>query len=207
MKLKSLLINQLITLNLILFGSSFAIAVDQPLDDQEILNVENLYSTPPSPPPAGESKTTTTTTTTTTSSETGIRDETAPGQRPNQMQRQQQEQQEQHFKNLTELNQLAPFSEVSVIQKKFLPKTERFQLFGGLSMVTNSPWFLNIGGKLSLSYNFTESLGVELGGVFMSSSQKEVSKEIHDQHDLEPDLFVNTKAYYGADFVWTPIYG
>jgi len=96
MKLKSLLINQLITLNLILFGSSFAIAVDQPLDDQEILNVENLYSTPPSPPPAGESKTTTTTTTTTTSSETGIRDETAPGQRPNQMQRQQQEQQEQH---------------------------------------------------------------------------------------------------------------
>jgi hypothetical protein len=39
------------------------------------------------------------------------------------------------------LGNLAPFSEISVIQKRFLPKTGRFQLFGGLTSVVNDPWF------------------------------------------------------------------
>lgn len=192
MKLKSLTTHLSIVALASLFVN-YAAAVDQPLDDQEILNVENLYSTPPAEPaPAPTSSTVTNT------------DLTAE---PTQNEKPQVKKQDQEIKNITELNQLSPFSEVSVIQKKYLPKTERFQLFGGVSMVTNSPWFLNIGGKLSLSYNFTEAFGLELGGMFLSNSEREVAKEIHDNNGLEPDLFVNTKAYYGIDVVWSPVYG
>ncbi|MGZ3692254.1 MAG: hypothetical protein ACXVAX_12170, partial [Pseudobdellovibrio sp.] len=47
------------------------------------------------------------------------------------------------MRRLTDLNRLAPFSDVSMIQRKFLPKSERFQVYGALGLSTNSPWFIN----------------------------------------------------------------
>jgi outer membrane beta-barrel protein len=108
---------------------------------------------------------------------------------------------------LKDLSRLSPFREVSVIQKKYLPKTERFQFFGGLSTTTNTPWFLNVGGKLNLAYHFNESFGLELNTLFLTNSEREVTKEILDEHNLKADQFIYTKAYYGLDLMWSPIYG
>lgn len=114
---------------------------------------------------------------------------------------------EQKIENLTDLNKLSPFREVSVIQKKYLPKTERFQLYGGLGMTTNSPWFLNLGAKINLAYHFTESFGLELSSVFLTNSEREVAKEIRENNGVQPEKFVNTKGYVGLDLMWVPIYG
>jgi outer membrane beta-barrel protein len=108
---------------------------------------------------------------------------------------------------LKDLSRLSPFREVSVIQKKYLPKTERFQFFGALATTTNTPWFLNYGAKLGLAYHFTESFGLELSGLFLSSSEREVAKEIRDNNGLRPEQFIYTKGYYGLDLMWSPIYG
>lgn len=108
---------------------------------------------------------------------------------------------------LKDLSRLSPFREVSVIQKKYLPKTERFQLFGGLSTTTNTPWFINVGGKLNLGYHFNENFGLELDTLFLTNSEREVTKEILEQHRLQAEQFVYTKAYYGLDLIWSPIYG
>ncbi len=108
---------------------------------------------------------------------------------------------------LKDLSRLSPFREVSVIQKKYLPKTERFQFFGALATTTNTPWFLNYGAKLGLAYHFTESFGLELSGLFLSSSEREVAKEIRDNNGLRPEQFIYTKGYYGLDLMWAPIYG
>lgn len=110
-------------------------------------------------------------------------------------------------RELKDLNQLVPFSEISVIQRKYMPKSERLQLYLGAGITTNTPWFTNYGGKLNLAYNFTESFGLEISTLFLSSSPRDVAKEIQEQHNVQADQFIYTKGYYGLDFVWSPIYG
>lgn len=119
----------------------------------------------------------------------------------------QSEFQQSKVKSIAELNQLSPFTDVSMIQRKFLPKTERFQVFGGLSLSTNSPWFFSAGGKLNLSYNFAERYGVEFSALYLSSFEKESAKEIRDNNSLQPERFILGKSNLSLDFVWSPIYG
>lgn len=191
----------LLTLFAFLVTGPLSFAEDQILDDQEIINVEGLYSNKATIPPASikaksseniqnveKNKTTSDESTTDIKTTT----EPAPAEK---------------IERLTDLNRLAPFKEISVIQKKYMPKTERFQLFAAGGTTTNSPWFLNLGLKLNLGYFFTESFGIELSGIFLSNSEREVSKEIRANNNLQPEKFVNTKNYMGADLVWAPIYG
>lgn len=175
-------------------------AADQVLDDQEILSIENIYKTAPSvrktePKPAQPTATAPGATETAAPPVTEV---TTPAE---------EKVLDQKIENLTDLNKLSPFREVSVIQKKYLPKTERFQLFTGLGMTTNSPWFLNLGVKVNLGYHFTESFGLELSGMFLTNSERQVSKEIRENNGLQPEKFVNTKSYIGVDAMWVPIYG
>lgn len=109
--------------------------------------------------------------------------------------------------DLKDLSLLSPFSEVSIIQKKLMPKSGRFQAFGGLGLTTNTPWFLNTGFKLNFGYHLTENFGVELSTLFLSSSEREVAKEIRENNNLQPEQFIYTKSFLGADVLWTPIYG
>ena len=108
---------------------------------------------------------------------------------------------------LKDLNRLSPFREVSVIQKKYLPKTERFQFYGALAATTNTPWFLSYGAKLNLAYHFSEAFSLEFSGLFLSTLEREVAKEIRDNNGLRPEQFIYTKGYYGLDLVVAPIYG
>lgn len=111
------------------------------------------------------------------------------------------------LKSLTDLTQLSPFSDISMIQRKFLPKTERFQIYTALGLSTNSPWFLNVGGKVNFSYNFTEKVGVEASGLFLTSSEKDSAKEIRSNNSLQPERFILTKSNINLDLIWSPIYG
>lgn len=170
-------------------------AQEQNLEDQEVINIENLYKNNAPPPQVP-----------------------AAGAKPAEVITQQEQQAQNEIKNnadvqnskiksLTDLNKLAPFSDVSVIQKKYLPKTERFQLYAAGGLTTNSPWFLNLGAKVNLGYNFTESFGMELSGMFLSNSERDAAKEIRTNNNLQPDKFVVTKYNIGVDVVWSPIYG
>lgn len=109
--------------------------------------------------------------------------------------------------SISELGKLSPFSDISMIQRKFLPKTERFQIYTGAGLSTNAPWFLNVGGRLNFSYNFAEKFGIELSGLFLTSSEKEAAKEIRENNSLQPERFVLTKSGVLVDLVWSPIYG
>lgn len=171
-------------------------------DDLEVINLEDLYKkeevkvqTPPKVAPAVQ-----------TSQENSVE---AQGNSETQNQESVPEQkiEDIQVKELKDLNKLVPFSEISVIQKKFMPKSERFQLYLGAGLTTNTPWFTNYGGKVNLAYNFNESFGVEISTLFLNSSPRDVAKEIQSQHNVQADQFIYTKGYYGLDFVWSPIYG
>lgn len=109
--------------------------------------------------------------------------------------------------SVSDLRNLSPFNDISMIQRKFLPKTERFQIYTGAGLSTNAPWFLNVGGRLNFSYNFAEKFGVELSGLFLTSSEKDAAKEIRENNSLQPERFVLTKSGILLDLVWSPIYG
>lgn len=188
-----------LSIAILLLNSKIAYAQDQVLDDQDIVNVESLYKnqapTPTQRPVVREAA-------------PEVAATPAEEEKKTEELHQVQEQiRKEKIERLTDLNTLSPFREVSIIQKKFLPKTERFQLYLAGGMTTNSPWFLNLGAKVNISYFFTETFGIELGGMFLSNSEREVSKEIRENNRLQPEKFVNTKSHYGADLVWAPIYG
>ena len=104
------------------------------------------------------------------------------------------------------LGSLAPFKEISVIQKRFLPKTERFQFFGGLTTVTNDPFFMTVGAALKGSYFFSETLGVEFNYFALTTSERQSTKEIGDLNITTENL-VYPESFYGLDLMWVPIYG
>lgn len=172
-----------IALLLVMSVPAFA---QQTLDDTEVVSVEGLYSTDPT---ANKEVTTDQDT-------RGLPDQLKPVNK-----------EDVDVQSLKDLSRLAPFSEVSVIQKKFLPKTQRFQFFAAGSIMTNTPWYNNVGAKLNLSYNFTEAFGVELNTSFLTNSERESTKEIKENNGLEADQFIYTKNYVGLDLVWSPIYG
>lgn len=171
---------------------------DKPAATQDIIDIEQLYKennpapVAPKPVPAAKSETPAVT-----------------EQEKKEIQEIQNntEVQNSRMKSVADLNKLSPFSDVSVIQRKYLPKTGRYQFFAAAGLTTNSPWFLNLGFKANLGYNFNESFGVELSGMFLTSSEKEVAKEIRENNSLQPEKFVLTKYNLGIDLVWSPIYG
>ncbi|PIS10244.1 MAG: outer membrane beta-barrel domain-containing protein [Bdellovibrio sp. CG10_big_fil_rev_8_21_14_0_10_47_8] len=105
------------------------------------------------------------------------------------------------------LGRLAPFSEVSVIQKRYLPKTGRFEFFAGLANIVNDPWFMGIGLDARAGYHLNETWGVELGYSSITSSEKDAIKDLKSQHTVTTSSVISTKGYYGASVVWTPMYG
>lgn len=167
------------------------------LNDQDLVDIEQLYQ---EAAPAAPTKTLPPSTTPTQQLTADERKELETIQNSAEVQN-------SRVKSVTELNQLSPFSDVSMIQRKFLPKTERFQLYTALGLSTNSPWFINLGGKINFSYNFTESFGIEGSGMFLTSSERDAAKEIRENNSLQPERFILTKSHLGADLVWTPIYG
>ncbi len=117
------------------------------------------------------------------------------------------EEKEEKIENLTGLSKIQPFSEVSVIQKRFMPKTQRFQVFGGLAYMTNDPWFLSLGFNGKFAYHLTEQWGVELTAMMLSTSQKQSIKDLHDNNGVQTSALLTPKSYFGADVLWSPIYG
>lgn len=167
----------------------------QNLDELEVISIENLYKN--NPPP----------TSTVTPSPGQIAPPTSEEIKQTEEIKQSQDFKNTQMRTVTDLNQLSPFSDISVIQKKYLPKTGRFQLFTAAGLTTNSPWFLNLGVKVNLGYNFTESFGLEATGLFLTNSALDAAKDIKNNNNLQPDKFVVTKGYLGLDLVWSPIYG
>lgn len=114
---------------------------------------------------------------------------------------------EEKFDEFSDLGTLSAFSEVAVVQKRYMPKTNRFQLFAGLNSMMNDPWFSSYGLNGALGFNLTEAWGVELNGFFLSTSKRQATTDLNTQNGVDATNFVTPKSYTGASLVWTPIYG
>jgi outer membrane beta-barrel protein len=109
-------------------------------------------------------------------------------------------------KEMSDLVRLSPFKDVAVIQKRFLPKTHRFEIFGGGAATLNNAFFLGIGAGLKFAYYFSERYGIEATYLMSGTSKRQVTKDLEENRVVTSSL-VTAKNYMGADFKWTPIYG
>lgn len=109
--------------------------------------------------------------------------------------------------NFSGLGKLAPFSEVSILQKRFFPKTQRFQVFAGLGLVTNDAFFNTLGGNLKLGYFLTESWGVEGTYMALTTSEAKSTQELKEIQGVLTENLVYPKSYMGLSLVWVPFYG
>ncbi|HVK60071.1 MAG TPA: outer membrane beta-barrel domain-containing protein [Bdellovibrionales bacterium] len=113
----------------------------------------------------------------------------------------------EEIKEVSDLGKLSEFSDVAVIQKKFLPKTKRFEAFAAGSFLTNDPFFLNFGANLRLAYYFREKYGVEFVSFALTSSERGVTTDLREKRGVVTSTIVSPKAFYGLDFKWVPVYG
>ncbi|MGE5085389.1 MAG: outer membrane beta-barrel domain-containing protein [Bacillota bacterium] len=111
------------------------------------------------------------------------------------------------MKDFQGLTGLAPFKEISIIQKRFMPKTGRFELFGGGTIVTNDPFFNTIGGTIKLGYFLSETWGVELNYFGLTTTERDATKELQDIQNVATESLAYPKSYMGVDIMWAPIYG
>lgn len=110
------------------------------------------------------------------------------------------------IKGVSDLANLSEFKDVAVIQKRFLPKTGRFEGFGGLGGLLNDKFFATFAGSARLAYFFNERWAVEGVGMAFATGEKAVTKTLRDRN-VTTTNFVSPTSYYGLDVKWTPIYG
>ncbi|MDG0816763.1 outer membrane beta-barrel domain-containing protein [Bdellovibrio svalbardensis] len=105
------------------------------------------------------------------------------------------------------LGTLAPFKEISIVQKRYMPKTGRFQLFGGVTTVTNDPFFNTFGGVAKAAYFLNETWGLELNYFGLTTSERQSTKELQDNNNVKTESLAYPKSYIGVDVMYVPIYG
>lgn len=110
-------------------------------------------------------------------------------------------------KDLSDLAKLSPFDDVAVIQRRFLPKTGRFELFAGGSGVLNDAFFLGLGAVARGGYYFRERWGIEALVMMLSTSEKTITTDLRKDRGVLTESLITVKSYYGVDVKWSPIYG
>lgn len=108
---------------------------------------------------------------------------------------------------LSELANLAPFSDVAVIQRRFLPRTKRFELSAGGMSSVNNPFFTNLGLNLRGAYYFLEKHGVELQYSLLSNSRVMVTDNLKELRGVQTTNLVTAKSYMGIAYKWIPLFG
>lgn len=107
---------------------------------------------------------------------------------------------------LENLNQLKTFEDVAVIQKRYLPKTQRLEANFNAAANINDSFFSAYGLGGGLTYNFNEKWSVEGILKWFSVSNSKASNQLLERGVVTNGM-VATEMYYGIDLRWTPIYG
>ena len=108
---------------------------------------------------------------------------------------------------LSELSKLAPFQDVAIISKKFLPKSQRFELHAGSLLVLNNAFFNNVAFALKGGFYISEKWGVEGQYYSVYSSKRQITKDLANLRKISTRSLVVPHSFIGGSIKWVPIYG
>lgn len=109
--------------------------------------------------------------------------------------------------DISELGNFAPFSDIAVIQRRYLPKTSRFEFFPSVGAMVNNPFFFNSMIGLRLGYNLTEKWGIEANFGYIMPARQRITKDLESDKQIFTSSFIIPEMFFGADLRWSPIYG
>jgi outer membrane beta-barrel protein len=98
-------------------------------------------------------------------------------------------------------------SDTVVIQKTYMPKSNRVQLFGGFTYATNDVFFRTIGAQLRAGYHFNETWGLELTSFFLTSQDTAEKKDLAGKQRLGVENLTTPQSMYGLNVYFSTIYG
>ena len=111
-------------------------------------------------------------------------------------------------KQLTDLVYLSPFSDISVIQRRFMPKTGRVSASLSSVWTLSSEFFLHTGAEGHLTYHFLEKHAIELSGYYVFTFSRGVTSSLTKEigvnvSELQPLI----GSFFGLTYKWMPVYG
>lgn len=109
--------------------------------------------------------------------------------------------------NLSDLARLQAFEDIAVIQKRYLPKTNRFEISALGFTNINNPFFNNLGVGVKAAYHFTEKWGIEGIGNWFSVAARQVTKDLEEKAHVIAANTVTARSFLGGAIKWSPIYG
>ena len=111
------------------------------------------------------------------------------------------------MQSVSDLDSLTPFNDIAVIQKRFLPKSQRFEFNPNVGLVTNNAFFMTTYVQARLAYAFTEKLAMEFTFAMFMDQKYKVTEDLKDDALVDTKSLLLPDSYYGADLRWSPIYG
>lgn len=111
------------------------------------------------------------------------------------------------LQNLSDLAKLTDFSDVAVINRRFLPKSNRFEASASAFTNLNNPFFSAYGLDLNLAYYFTERWAVVGIADFAATTSRQVTDDLAKNRQITTSNLVTSKGFFGGAIKWNPIYG
>lgn len=105
------------------------------------------------------------------------------------------------FKSLEE------FNDIAIIQRKYLKKTARFEVWGSLLTTLNSQFFNIFGLNGTATYHFSERWALEGNFILSTDLEKSFTENIEREYFIQTKDFVTPESYFGLALRWSPIYG
>ncbi len=99
------------------------------------------------------------------------------------------------------------YQDFAVIQKKYMPKAERFQLSVGATLLPTDVYFRTYGLNSKLTYHFNEAWGIELAGYLMTSTSRGEVDDLAQNQQVVVKSLISVKSLYGANLYYSSIYG
>jgi outer membrane beta-barrel protein len=94
-----------------------------------------------------------------------------------------------------------------VIQKTYMPKTQRVQLYGGFTYAVNDAFFRTMGGQFRAAYHFNETWGVEATTFFLTSADTSEKTDLLGNQSLKVENLSTPESFYGVNAYFSSIYG
>ena len=106
------------------------------------------------------------------------------------------------------LNNLSPFSDIVVIQRRYLAKTGRFEISPFAQLIFSNEFFINPGLGGSLAFYALEKHGLEIRGFYTTELQRSVWIDMLEKLSLAGVVAADQTIYFlGLVYKWIPIYG
>ncbi len=99
------------------------------------------------------------------------------------------------------------FHDTVIIQKTYMPKTKRAQVFGGFTYGANDVFAKTFGGQIRAGYYFNETWGIEATGFFLTSQDAPEKKDLSDIQQIAVQDLITPKSFLGVNAYFSSIYG